>query len=65
MPFLNKKSTKKQKNTVHFIESWCDITFEGNINDFFEVSDFISDYLDIAKEVALDAITSYTSYIQD
>ena len=43
MPFLNKKSSEKQKNTVQFIENWCSITFEGNINDFYEVSDFISD----------------------
>ena len=45
------------------VEEWCDITFEGNINDFYEVSDFLADYLDTAKEIAEDAAASYWSML--
>lgn len=59
----SRKSTEKQKAAVEFIELWCDIKYQGDINDFYEVSDFLSDYLVIAKEVADDASASYNSML--
>ena len=38
---------------------------EGNINDFYEVSDFLADYLDTAKEIAEDATSAYWSTMSD
>lgn len=58
-----RKSTDRQRRAVHFIEDWCGITFNGDINNFYEVSDFLSDYLDDAKEIANDACASYWSMI--
>lgn len=62
---IGRKSTERQRNAVSFVEEWCDITFEGDINNFYEVSDFLADHLDIAKEIAADATASYWSMIND
>ena len=56
-----KQSTEKQKRTVSYIEQKLDIKFDGNIEDFYEVSDFIGDYLDEAKSLYRDACESYYS----
>lgn len=34
-------TTKKQKSIVRFCEKWLNITFEGNINNYSEVSSFL------------------------
>lgn len=60
---IDRKSTEKQRRAVLFVEEWCNISFEGNINDFYEVSDFLADYLDTAKEIASDAAASYWSML--
>ena len=61
----SRKSTDRQKAAVRFVEMWCDIEFQGNINDFEEVSDFLSNYLNTAKGIAEDATHSYHSYLMD
>ena len=33
-------TTNKQRAAVHFCEQWLNVTFEGNINDFQQVSYF-------------------------
>lgn len=46
-------TTEKQKKAVAFCESMCDeAKFEGDINDFDQVSSFLSEWLDHAKCVA-------------
>lgn len=40
-----RNSTEKQRNAVKFVEMWNDVTFRGNINDFYEVSEFLSNYI--------------------
>lgn len=60
---IDRKSTERQRRAVSFVEEWCNISFEGNINDFYEVSDFLADNLDIAKEIASDAEASYWSML--
>ena len=60
---IDRKSTERQRRAVSFVEEWCNISFEGNINDFYEVSDFLAVNLDIAKEIASDAAASYWSML--
>lgn len=61
--FVQTTSKSNKRRAVSFVEEWCNISFEGNINDFYEVSDFLADYLDTAKEIAEDAAASYWSMI--
>ena len=59
----DRKSTARQRAAVKFVEQWCDTTFEGFLDDYYEVSDFLADHLDTAKEIANDATASYLSMI--
>lgn len=61
----NKRSTDRQKAAVRFCEQWLYCKFEGNINDFYEVSDFLSEYLEIAKDQYEEARCDYEAYIND
>ena len=58
-------TTNKQKNAVHFCEQWLNVTFEGNINDFQQVSYFLSIYLDEAKSLYDEVRCEYESYLWD
>lgn len=58
-------TTDKQKAAVHFCEQWLNITFEGNINDFQQVSYFLSIYLDEAKSLYNEVRCEYESYLWD
>ena len=58
-------TTNKQKAAVHFCEQWLNITFEGNINDFQQVSYFLSIYLDEAKSLYNEVRCEYESYLWD
>ena len=62
-PLRDRQSTARQKGAVKFVEEWLNITFTGNINDFYEVSDFLSEYLDEAKQMYDEVYNEYTSYI--
>ena len=39
------------KKAVVFIEEILDVDFEGDINNYRQVSDFLSEYLEDAKEL--------------
>lgn len=58
-------TTSRQKAAVHFCEQWLDVTFEGNINDFQQVSYFLSIYLDEAKSLYNEVRCEYESYLWD
>lgn len=58
-------TTNKQKAAVHFCEQWLNITFEGDINDFQQVSHFLSLHLDEAKRLYDEAKCEYESYLWD
>lgn len=58
-------TTNKQKEAVHFCEQWLNITFEGNINDFQQVSYFLSIYLDEAKSLYNEVRCEYEAYLWD
>ena len=58
-------TTNKQRAAVHFCEQWLNITFESNINDFQQVSYFLSIYLDEAKSLYDEVRCEYESYLWD
>lgn len=58
-------TTNRQKAAVHFCEQWLNVTFEGNINDFQQVSYFLSIYLDEAKSLYNEVKCEYESYLWD
>lgn len=58
-------TTNKQRAAVHFCEQWLNVTFEGNINDFQQVSYFLSTYLDEAESLYNEVRCEYESYLWD
>ena len=60
-----RESTPKQRGALTFCECVLGIQFEGNRYDFYDVSDFLSEYLEEAKQVARELTCSYSSYMWD
>lgn len=58
-------TTNRQKAAVHFCEQWLNVEFTGNINNFKEVSDFLSNYLEEAKSLYDEVKCEYESYMWD
>ena len=58
-------TTDRQKAAVHFCEEWLNVTFEGDINNFQQVSYFLSIYLDEAKSLYNEVRCEYESYLWD
>ena len=56
-------TTDRQKATVQFCEQWLDITFEGNIEDKYQVSIFLSEYLQEAKDLYNEIRCEYETYL--
>ena len=50
-------------DALAFCEKVLDIQFEGNRHDFYEVSDFLSEYLEEAKQTAIELSCMYSSYM--
>lgn len=61
----NKKSTERQRAAVHFCEQFLNVEFTGNINDFYQVSDFLSEYLEDAKRMYEELLCEYEAYLWD
>ena len=58
-------TTDKQKAAVHFCEQWLNITFNGDINNFQQVSNFLSEYLEEAKNLYDEVKCEYEAYLWD
>ena len=58
-------TTNKQRAAVHFCEQWLNITFEGNIEDKYQVSIFLGEYLQDAKNLYNEVRCEYESYLWD
>ena len=58
-----RESTPKQRGALTFCEGVLGIQFESNRYDFYDVSDFLSEYLEEAKQVARELTCSYSSYM--
>lgn len=58
-------STDRQKAAVHFCEQWLNVTFEGNIEDKYQVSIFLQEYLQDAKNLYDEVKCEYEAYLWD
>ena len=58
-------TTNRQRAAVHFCEQWLNITFEGNIEDKYQVSIFLSEYLQEAKDLYNEIRCEYEAYLWD
>ena len=58
-------TTDRQKAAVHFYEQWLNITFNGNIENRYEVSAFLGEYLQEAKDLYNELRCEYESYLWD
>ena len=56
-------TTDKQKAAVHFCEQWLNITFEGDIEDKNQVSTFLEEYLQEAKDLYNEIKYEYEAYL--
>ena len=56
-------TTDRQKAAVQFCEQWLDVTFEGNIEDKYQVSIFLSEYLQEAKDLYNEIRCEYEAYL--
>lgn len=62
---MNNISTERQRAAVHFCEQWLNVTFEGNINDRWQVSVFLGEYLQEAKDLYDELRCEYEAYLWD
>ena len=58
-------TTGRQKAAVHFCEQWLNIIFNGDINNFQQVSNFLSEYLEEAKNLYKEVKCEYEAYLWD
>lgn len=58
-------TTDRQKAAVQFCEQWLDVTFEGNIEDKYQVSIFLSEYLQEAKDLYNEIRCEYEAYLRE
>lgn len=56
-------TTNRQKTAVHFCEQWLSIKFDGDINDFKQVSNFLQENLDNAKMLFTEAKSEYETWL--
>lgn len=59
---FSRKSTNKQKAAVHFCEQWLNVKFRGDINNFSQVSHFLSLYLRDTKLLYMEVKCEYEAY---
>lgn len=62
---MNNITTNRQRAAVHFCEQWLNITFEGNIEDKYQVSAFLEEYLQDAKDLYDELRCEYETYLWD
>jgi len=58
-------TTKRQKAAVKFCEECLEIKFEGDLNDFNAVSQFLGLYLEQAKELFNEIACEYQAYVDE
>lgn len=55
-------TTKRQRDAVRYCENMLDIKFNGDINNFNQVSSFLNQYLEEAKIREEDILQCYDDY---
>ena len=58
-------TTKRQKAAEQFCEEWEFPKFNGDINNFKQVSTYLSRYLELAKIRAMELTCEYDCYLND
>lgn len=58
-------TTNRQKAAIHFCEQWLNITFNGDIEDRYQVSIFLGEYLQEAKDLHNELRCEYEAYLWD
>lgn len=58
-------TTSSQKAAVYFCEKWLNITYNDDINNFQQVSNFLSEHLEDAKLTYGEIACEYESYLRD
>lgn len=58
-------TTDRQKAAIHFCEQWLNITFNGDIEDRYQVSIFLGEYLQEAKDLYNELRCEYEAYLWD
>ena len=58
-------TTKRQKAAIHFCEQWLNITFNGDIENRYQVSIFLGEYLQEAKDLYNELRCEYEAYLWD
>lgn len=58
-------TTDRQKAAIHFCEQWLNITFNGDIENRYEVSAFLGEYLQEAKDLYNELRCEYEAYLWD
>lgn len=58
-------TTDRQKAAVYFCEQWLNVTFEGNIENKYQVSIFLGEYLQEAKDLYNEVRCEYEAYLWD
>lgn len=46
-----RQSTKKQQAAIKYCEKWLEISFKGDINNFYDCHAFLNRYLEDAKDI--------------
>lgn len=59
------KPTERQIAALHFCEEMLHIEYDGNLDDKYEVSTFLTDYLDDAKCLYEELKCEYEVYMND
>lgn len=57
--------TPRQKSAVHFCEEWLHISFEGDIRDKNQVSEFLGEFLEEAKMAYEEVKCEFEAYLSD
>ena len=58
-------TTQRQKFAVCFCEHWLNVPFEGDLDNFEQVSEYLSMYLEDAKWTAEELACEYSAYIDN
>ena len=58
-------TTDKQKSDIHFCEQYLNITFDGDIEDEHQVSEFLHKYFQEAKYEYEALKCEYEAYLWD
>ena len=60
-----RKSTPKQKSAIEFCQEMDFPEFTGNLDNFYDCSSYLSEYLEQAKSMYQKLSCEYAAYVQE